>query len=115
MIAQVIPYAKTIRGKDWFDYAIPSSMVVTLRSGALVWVNFRNRDVLGVVMRTKDSAVASLKKVKPILEVCAEQKWYSEERLLFLRWFAAYYFISLPHAFKVTQLPYVTKCARKSN
>lgn len=106
MIAEVIPYTRTIRGKDCFDYKIPATMDVQV--GNLVCINFRSHKIAGLVFGIKESS--PYKKVKPILYVYpGKTKWQNQVQRDLLEWFAKYYFISLPHAFRTMQSPVLDK------
>lgn len=101
MIAAVIPYARMIRGKETFDYRIPEGIAV--QPGTLVSIEFRSVVIPGIVFQIKQNS--AVKQLKPIIDLCSVQLWEAPERLALLNWFSAYYYISLPHAFKTMQYP----------
>ncbi|MBI2411078.1 MAG: hypothetical protein HYV32_04275 [Candidatus Kerfeldbacteria bacterium] len=105
MIAQIIPYTRTIRGKEFFDYAIPEGMVVT--PGMVVIIPFRSLKIFGLVWNVGKTSVHI--KLRPIISVVTNDLWGNSERQHFLQWFAAYYAISLPHAWKTMQYPLLKK------
>ncbi|HLD21714.1 MAG TPA: hypothetical protein VJB65_02340 [Patescibacteria group bacterium] len=96
MIAEVIPYTRTIRGKELFDYHIPSNLAV--RKGMIVCVEFRNKQLPAIVWNIKQHS--TFKIIKPILGFINENCLLDSFQLHFLGWFAFYYGISKPHAFK---------------
>lgn len=101
MIAEVVPYTRTIRGKDHFDYAIPEGLVVS--PGDLVDIVFRSKKIVGLVFGIKQ--VSEAKHLQPLLGVREYSEWKQPERRAFLQWFAEYYAISLPSAFRTMQFP----------
>ena len=105
MIAEVIPYRKTIRGKDYFDYAIPEDCTVT--EGSLVLIPFRSSTLLGIVRKIK--ATSNAQRLKSISTVVPDTSWKTAERMALLEWFAAYYCVSLPHSFKLFQEEYLQR------
>lgn len=105
MIANVIPLMRTIRGKDFFDYAIPSGM--TVERGSLVMVPFRTKQLAGVVQNTTD--VSSATRVRPIAAVLPSLEWRVPHRLELLEWFAQYYAVSPPSALKLFMQPPLTR------
>ncbi len=105
--ASVIPYQKTPRGVDFFDYGIPDDLIGSIVPGSLVKIPLRNTERLGVVASVQDTTVA--KKPKNILSQESYSLWASPQRLEFLRWFADYYYVSLPTAFHTLHQLYTKK------
>ncbi|OGY86313.1 MAG: hypothetical protein A2233_04535 [Candidatus Kerfeldbacteria bacterium RIFOXYA2_FULL_38_24] len=105
MIAEVIPYARTIRGKDFFDYVVPKNL--TVKKGSLVKIEFRSRLIIGLVRDLKKNS--AIKKLKPVIALSTTQLPQPEHFLLFLTWFANHYFISQAHAFKSMHYPFLKK------
>lgn len=106
MIAEVVPYTRTLRGNDVFDYAIPTELSVSV--GDVVLIPFRNKKIWGVVWNVKHTS--DVKQLKLLRSVLPQKKWSSAQRKS-LEWFARYYYISLPHALKTVAQP-VLKRAR---
>lgn len=63
MIAQVIPVQRLPAGHQWFDYLVPPEL--SLRRGSLVKINFRQRNISGLVWGLVDKS--SEKYLKPII------------------------------------------------
>lgn len=101
MIAQTIPYTRTPRGTNVFDYAIPAGMDCGI--GEMVEIPFRSKTTLGVVWALADSS--PVKSPKKILATAGYGRWKDPLQRDFLQWFAQYYFISLPQALKTLQYP----------
>jgi primosomal protein N' len=101
MIAEIIPYRRTIRGKEYFDYHIPPDMTVS--RGDIVLIPFRSSTIPGLVWNMKEKS--SVKSMRDIVSVNPLPFWRDENRLRLLEWFASYYFVSLPTAWKVFQYP----------
>lgn len=100
MIAHVVPYRRTPRGTEYFDYAIPDGL--TLERGDTVWIPLRKQTIAGLVVRTVDGSADGL---KPIGGLTEQQYWQSNGRVDLLEWFAAHYGVSLPTAWKTMQFP----------
>lgn len=105
MIAEVIPYARTIRGKDLFDYCIPSG--IEMKPGTCVWIRFRNQNTWGVVWNVKMRSALPLHRLQSVLFVSNPS--LSAEHVRFIEWFARYYYISFPHALKTIEAPRVKR------
>lgn len=101
MYAEIVPYTRTPRGKDVFDYEVPAELDIEV--GSLVWVNFRSSTVLGLVAGLNSETTA--KRVKQIDDVLPYS--WPAGKVEWLRWFCEYYAISLPTGFKAVQLPVV--------
>jgi primosomal protein N' len=101
MIAEVIPYTRTIRGKDYFDYAVPTDLVV--QRGDVVEIVFRGKRTVGLVWNCKSQS--SVKRLQTIVGLHPFSAWRNSARLEFLEWFSRYYVISLPTAFRTIQFP----------
>ncbi len=111
MVAQVIPYRRTVRGVEWFEYEIPDGLVKEVRPGSLVRVDFRGKALLGLVNKVAERPVTTAT-LKPVLEVLPHRWWQAAGRLEWLRWFAEYYYVSLAHAFYTLQFPLVRRPRR---
>jgi len=59
--------------------------------GGRVWVPFRNRKIVGLVMAITDSADYDLQKIKPVSEVIDTQPLLNQTQLDLLNWAAHYY------------------------
>lgn len=59
--------------------------------GGRVWVPFRNRKLIGVVMSIKETTDLDVKKIRLISEVVDAAPIFSERDLQFLQWAAHYY------------------------
>lgn len=94
MFATIIPYIRTIRGVNVFDYAVPEDMNCTV--GDMVFVPFRSKKVAGVIIELHTSSTQ--KNVKSIDSLAGES--LSQKEIDFLHWFSEYYFVSLPTALK---------------
>lgn len=101
MVAEVIPYRRTIRGVDAFDYSIPDELLDAVAVGTTVWIPFRNKTIVGVVRRITDAEPNE--KTKAIDSVHSTQLW--SDRIPLLEWFSRYYGISLASALKSMQFP----------
>lgn len=102
MIAEVIPYTRTIRGKDFFDYAVPQGMNAT--AGMIVSVPFRGKHIPGLIRRIKTES--SIKKLQAIdAEATYSTAQPDTLRVQLVEWFSEYYFVSMPHAWKTLQYP----------
>lgn len=75
------------------DYAVPSHLVGTGLPvvGGRVWVPFRNKKIIGLVMSLADSSDLAEGKIKPIEQVVDETPVFSEAEMRFLRWASHYY------------------------
>ena len=111
MIAEVIPYTRTIRGKDFFDYKIPHDL--DIKVGSTVIINFRNKEIIGIVKKIKN--YSSAQKLKPILGLSNFQLSNPKIKLALISWFAKYYYISKAHAFKTIQSPVLSQIKKKQN
>lgn len=92
MFAQIIPKIKLKRSLKTFDYEIPESLEKEVSVGSLVTIEFRQKEIVGVVANItteptiKNRAINFIKKTLP-------QKLTKNE-LNFILWFSNYYFIS---------------------
>jgi len=109
MIAHVVPYTRTIRGKEYFDYRIPEDLSVKV--GDIVEVMFRSKKLFGLVWAVQETSEA--KRLKDVVAVYPYVEWQDPHRRALLQWFAQYYAISLPTAFKTMQFPLLRR-PRKS-
>lgn len=91
MIAQVIPIVKLPVKANYFDYLIPEELSKTLKSGCLVTISFRNRDVLGLVYAIVDSS--SFKNLKPIKKI-EQIDFVKPYQIKLIPWFSEYYHVS---------------------
>ncbi|MCW1929909.1 MAG: hypothetical protein KIH62_001170 [Candidatus Kerfeldbacteria bacterium] len=102
MIAEIVPQARTPRTMTVFDYHIPDGMM--LRIGDCVRVPFRTSHVVGLVWNIKEHSES--KKLRAVHSLLPVSAWHSKSRCEWLEWFARWYAISLPHAFKTLQHPF---------
>lgn len=102
MIAKVVPYTKTVRGVELFDYSIPPELAI--ERGDVVEIPFRSRMILGVVWSVLQHTITTAP-LKPIGRVLSSTLWRDTHRLQLMEWFARYYCISLPTALKTLQWP----------
>lgn len=105
MFAEVIPYTRSIRGVDSFDYAIPTHLAEDIGVGTTVWIPFRSKVIPGVVRTLKERA--EFDEVKHIDSIHPLQLW--TERVPLIEWFAQHYGVSLATAFKAMQFPLLKK------
>jgi len=59
--------------------------------GGRVWVPFRNKKIVGLVVGISDSADYELSKIKPISDVIDDEALYSKTQLTLLTWASQYY------------------------
>lgn len=107
MIAKVIPYTRTIRGKELFDYRIPQELKNTIRVGQFVWVEFRSQVVPALVWNIQKQSSVDKKRLKDVLNTTTYAYAFDQHRIAWMRWFAEYYGISLAHVLKTIQYPLV--------
>ncbi len=107
MIAKIIPYRRTQRGIDFFDYEIPPQLSLTV--GLTVWVPFRNQIIPGLVWDIQARSPHHCKSIAFLMQQPADQLWHSPSRRRLLEWFARYYSLSLPTAWKSLQVGYPKK------
>lgn len=93
MIAQIIPRIKLPRKFTYFDYAIPLNLVKNIKIGHLVKINFRGKELEGLVYKLKEKTY-STKKLKNISAVIEELSPLPPPRIKLLTSLADYYFIS---------------------
>ncbi len=110
MFVRIIPYTKTLRGVNWFDYQLPDD--INLVPGTTVWVEFRHTVLAGLVWEIIPTTTAQ--RIKPIQAALSpdQQYWQAPERLKLLAWFAQYYGVSLPTAWKTLQWPYLKRAVK---
>ncbi len=97
MIAQVIPIVKLPVKANYFDYLIPPELSKTLKSGCLVTISFRNRDILGLVYAiVENSSFKNLKPIKKIEQIDFVQPY----QIKLIPWFSEYYHVSWSSSLK---------------
>jgi primosomal protein N' len=101
MIAHVIPYRRTPRKTDYFDYSIPDGLQV--ERGDTVWIPLRSQTIPGVVFRVSQNG--NVAKLKSLTKKTQQQYWNRPGRMDLLEWFASYYGVSLATAWKTIQFP----------
>ena len=74
-----------------FDYRIPSSLAGQLRPGCRVRINFGNRKLVAILIRTSQHSDFPLHKLKPVIELLDAAPCLPAENLALLDWAAAYY------------------------
>lgn len=89
MIASIIPITKLPSKAGTFDYLIPDNL--TVQSGDLVLVPFRNKTIRGIVVAIK--SFSPHKHLKQITQI-VEPKFLSDYHLKLISWFADYYHVS---------------------
>lgn len=72
--------------QDLLTSEIPEAVV-----GGRVWVPFRNKKIVGIVMQVTDSADYELTKIKPIAEVIDNEPLFTSTQLELFNWAAQYY------------------------
>jgi primosomal protein N' (replication factor Y) len=100
---KVIKVVLPVQVNSEFEY-IADSLVV----GGRVVVNFRNRNLIGLVVATDCETSLPKEKIKPIIESLDSQSIITPEYLDFLRWISRYYheplgmvvFTAMPSFFK---------------
>lgn len=107
MIAEVIPYKRTPRGRDFFDYRIPEDMDIAI--GDTVLIPFRKQTIPGVVRAIKEQSAA--KRLRSISGMHHQQYWNS--RVPLLEQFAEHYYCSLPTAYYTIQHEYTAKPSKE--
>lgn len=105
MIAEIIPYTRTPRGTNFFDYTIPQELETAICIGSVVQILFRGKKRFGVVQRIKTDSSVPVNKLQPILSIHTYTRWTNPKQIEYLQWFAQYYGISLPTAWKTIQYP----------
>ncbi|MDD4979736.1 MAG: primosomal protein N' [Candidatus Omnitrophica bacterium] len=106
-------YAKVVLGLPIdgpFDYSIPLSLSKKIKPGMRVWVELRNRRMLGYVVKV--SPTTSIKNTKPLLDVIDESPLLGENMLLLARKLSDYYGCSWGEAIE-TALPDGVRKGRK--
>lgn len=109
MIAHIIPYQKTPAGTDFFTYAIPETLTVTV--GDIVWIPLRSKKVCGLVWKIEKENTQ--KKLKYIHSISSYDYWKNQKRRALLLWFARYYGVSMATAFKTMQWNLVERPQKK--
>ncbi len=77
---------------DVFDYSVPDDLQDSLEVGKRVWVPFRNRTIVGFIVKISDHTKIS--RTRDIKEIIDQEPLLSEEMLALTRWMADYYFCS---------------------
>lgn len=91
MVARVIPIAKLPFGNEYFDYLIPKNLLNDIKSGCLVTIPFRNKEIFGLVYDLKK--ISSFNKLKPIKNI-VQTDFVRPYQFELIKWFSAYYHIS---------------------
>ena len=84
--------------RDYFDYRIDNMAAPCI--GARVWVPFRNKIRLGIVL-SNDPPHNHALILKPITEVIDPEPFLTEELLTLCRWIGRYYHAQLPSVFSL--------------
>lgn len=85
----LFPLDYLIQQDDLIDNALEQTAKPVV--GGRVWVPFRNKKLVGLVMSISDSADYKKDKIKPISQVIDQQALLSEKQLALLSWSAHYY------------------------
>lgn len=80
-----------------FDYAIPTYLATSVRTGQLVSIRFRKSPVQGIIWQVELSSENS-ESIKPLDGLIKESIYVSEEQRAFFEWFAKRHIVSLPTA-----------------
>ncbi|MBI5370239.1 hypothetical protein HZA85_03565 [Candidatus Uhrbacteria bacterium] len=108
MIAEVYPLRRLSRAIPFFDYEIPTDLV--LKRGDFVWIPLRQREVLGVVKRVKPSRPRGLrlKQIACVSSVAAlreeELSFFESVAISLAQPVANLLFTSLPQPSKKTSV-----------
>jgi primosomal protein N' len=105
MQAFIVPYRKTPRGIDGFDYHVPPHLHADIRPGVIVRVPFRQQLIDGLVYAVYPDAEPGAVELREIESIVECDFWKSTHRLRFLEWFARTHWVSLPTAWKTMQFP----------
>jgi primosomal protein N' (replication factor Y) len=81
--------AVTLPVKEIFSYAVPEHLIPIAEIGRRALVPFRNRDVIGYILR-KDSGTEQ-KEIKEILDILDAEPLFNESLVPFFQWMADYY------------------------
>jgi len=73
------------------DLAVESSESSNPVVGGRVWVSFRNKDIVGIVVSLKNSVDYDVAKIKPIKTVIDTKAIFSAAEMDFLQWASFYY------------------------
>lgn len=114
MIAEIIPYTRTPRGTHFFDYLIPEEIENDIRIGSVVQITFRKKKRYGLVKRIKTDSPVPEERLHQLLSIHPYTRWTHPRQVAYLEWFAEYYGISLPTAWKTIQYPLLQR-PRKSS
>lgn len=109
--AEIIPYLRLPKSLGIFDYGIKKEHFSIVKVGQLVKIPFRNRNILGLVVKIKDSTDTPKGQLKEISEILDLDSLPSSlVKLIF--WLSDYYYISPALAFKTT-IPKIVKQRKK--
>ncbi|MEE9543665.1 MAG: hypothetical protein V3V95_07770, partial [Thermodesulfobacteriota bacterium] len=72
-----------------FTYIVPDDFVLDVKLGKRVLVPFGKRTVTGYIVNIKHKA--SIKNMKPIIDLLDTTPLFDSRRLKFFRWLASYY------------------------
>ncbi len=93
--ADILINIKTSK-QDFFTYSIPADILPYINIGSVVEVNFRNKKVVGIVIKLKKRTKGlAEKKIKPIVRVIDSRPIIDQDRLKTAQWASNYYFSSL--------------------
>ncbi len=100
MIVDIVPLTRLPRGiSDTYSYCVPNNLVPCVRPGIIMQIEFRNRDIDGIVKSVgASSEIQGLKFVKSIRH---DAPIVTGEQIRLARWMANTYFVSLSSSAKL--------------
>lgn len=108
-------YAKVVLGlpvEGPFDYLVPMGFSKKIKAGSRVWVNFRNKKILGYVVAL--SAKTKIKNVKSVLEIIDSTPVLNKNMLSLTQGLSRYYCCSWGEAIEAALPPVLRKGRRLS-
>ncbi len=93
----VVPYPVF----NTFYYKIPDNLLNKIKPGIRVKVNFRNRNINGVVVNIKEKPDVEVKEIKEVISAVEQEIIFPSHMWELARWMSDYYIIPPGEAVKV--------------
>ncbi len=86
--------------KNLYIYSVPESLKNKIEIGKRVWVNFRNRKIIGVIVKIYKELNSNFD-TKDIIDIIDEKPLLTLENIKLAEWIRDYYITSLGEALKL--------------
>ncbi|MFC1663273.1 hypothetical protein ACFL04_03885 [Patescibacteria group bacterium] len=96
MIAEIIPLIRLPRSQKYYDYEIPANL--KLKTGHIVDIPFRNRNISGLVNKVKKTSLVNEHKLKIINGLIYKEPYLSKNHIVIINKLAEFY-LSSPSLF----------------